>query len=164
MNILVHTDGGARGNPGPAAVGVVIEEVQSSDQKSLNAKDGNRAGKAGLRTIASFGKAIGDTTNNVAEYQAVVEALKEIYRQEERGAIHRESLHIHFFLDSLLVVSQLNGVYKVKQPHLRELLLQVRMLEKEVGGNITYAAVRREENALADFFVNDALDKDMLGK
>lgn len=130
MNLIIHTDGGARGNPGPAAIGVVIEQ----------------SGK----TIAAFGKTIGETTNNVAEYTAVIEALCYLKKEYEK---------IDFFLDSTLVVNQLNGLFKIKQPHLRELLLKVRALEQKVGGTITYTAVRREQNVQADLLVNEALDR-----
>ncbi len=138
MKYIIHTDGGARGNPGPAAIGVVIEDE----------RDG--------KVVAEFGKTIGETTNNTAEYQAVIEALNFLLRPEmrERGSVQS----ISFFLDSTLVVNQLNGLFKIKQPHLRELLMRVRVLEQQVGGQIQYAAVPREQNSRADFFVNQALD------
>jgi len=137
MNLIIHTDGGARGNPGPAAVGVVIEE-----------RDTNGAAKS----VVKFGKTIGETTNNVAEYTAVTEALRHV------GQMKADVSSIQFFLDSLLVVNQLNGLYRVKEPHLRELLTRVRMLEQDVGCPITYTAVPRAENAAADSLVNQALD------
>lgn len=138
MKYIIHTDGGARGNPGPAAIGVVIEDE----------RDG--------KVVAEFGKTIGETTNNTAEYQAVIEALNFLLRPEmrERGNVQS----ISFYLDSTLVVNQLNGLFKIKQPHLRELLMRVRVLEQQVGGQIQYAAVPREQNSRADFFVNQALD------
>ncbi|MCL4199911.1 ribonuclease HI family protein [Patescibacteria group bacterium] len=138
MKYIIHTDGGARGNPGPAAIGVVIEDE----------RDG--------MVVAEFGKTIGETTNNTAEYQAVIEALNFLLRPEmrERGSVQS----ISFYLDSTLVVNQLNGLFKIKQPHLRELLMRVRVLEQQVGGQIQYAAVPREQNSRADFFVNQALD------
>jgi ribonuclease HI len=138
MKYSIHTDGGARGNPGPAAIGVVIE----------NDVDG--------QVVAEFGKTIGETTNNTAEYQAVIEALSYLLRPDmrERGSIQS----ISFYLDSTLVVNQLNGLYKIKQPHLRELFMKVRVLEEQVGGQIHYAAIPREQNTRADFFVNKALD------
>jgi len=132
MNLVVHTDGGARGNPGPAAVGVVVEE--------------------GGVEIAGFGRKIGETTNNVAEYTAVIEALKKVKSPKLKVK------SIQFYLDSTLVVNQLNGIFKIKDPHLRVLMLDVRKLEQEVGGTITYHFVRRQYNARADFFVNQALD------
>lgn len=138
MKYIIHTDGGARGNPGPAAIGVVIEDERD------------------CMVVAEFGKTIGETTNNTAEYQAVIEALNFLLRPEmrERGSVQS----ISFYLDSTLVVNQLNGLFKIKQPHLRELLMRVRVLEQQVGGQIQYAAVPREQNSRADFFVNQALD------
>ncbi|OGG14351.1 hypothetical protein A2875_01735 [Candidatus Gottesmanbacteria bacterium RIFCSPHIGHO2_01_FULL_46_14] len=131
MKFVIHTDGGARGNPGPAAVGVVIK---------------TETGKK----IAEFGEKIGETTNNVAEYTAVVDAL---------GAIkNMHPTHVDFFLDSLLVAEQLSGRFKVKNDKLRQLLLTVRLLEQEVGGEILYHAIPREQNRRADFLVNQALD------
>ena len=154
MKYIIHTDGGARGNPGPAAVGVVIEQSepsvvshQSSDKKSLKAEDRR------LKTIAEFGKRIGETTNNVAEYTAVIEALKKVKSQKSK--VESE---ICFFLDSNLVVQQLNGIFKVKDANLRKLFFDVRILEQEVGGEVTYDYVPREQNKRADFLVNKALD------
>jgi ribonuclease HI len=132
-NVLtIHTDGGARGNPGPAAIGVVIK----------------KNGKA----LKEFGKRIGETTNNVAEYAAVVEALHCCKSN------NYQPKSINFFLDSLLVVNQLMGKFKVKDSKLRLFLLEVRSLEQEVGGVITYTTIPREKNMRADFFVNQALD------
>lgn len=146
MKYIVHTDGGARGNPGPSAVGVVIESYIDADDS------GNRQGMT--KEIAGFGKKIADGTNNVAEYMAVIEALT-FFRDT---ILREEGSTIDFYLDSTLVVNQLNGIYKVKESHLRGLLMSVRSLEAEVGGIITYRAVPREQNKRADFFVNQALD------
>ena len=136
MKLVVHTDGGARGNPGPAAVGIVIE------------KNG--------KIVAAFGKTIGKATNNVAEYTAVIEALKRIKHQVS------SIKNIQFFLDSVLVANQLIGRFRVKDPTLRTLLFEIRQLEQEVGGNITYTAVRREHNIAADTLVNQALDSALM--
>lgn len=137
MKLIVHTDGGARGNPGPAAVGVVVENDEGM-------------------SLFEFGKIIGETTNNVAEYTAVVEALKEIKKQIS------ETHDITFYLDSILVVNQLNGLFKVKDSRLRELLAAVRVLEQEVGGEIRYLSIPREQNRKADFHVNQALDASLM--
>lgn len=151
MKIIIHTDGGARGNPGPAAVGVVIEEVVGGNPSTHSVRSG--------RAI-EISRRIGETTNNVAEYTAVIEALKEV--KSRKSKVESE---IQFFLDSNLVVQQLNGKFKVKDAKLRELLIAVRMLEQEVGlpagkagGEITYTYVPREENRRADQLVNQALD------
>lgn len=130
--IKIFTDGGARGNPGPAAIGVVI---YNNNKK-----------------IAAFGKRIGESTNNVAEYTAVIEAFIWIKHQMLTNR------KIHFFLDSNLLVQQLNGVFKVKNSLLRQLLLRIRMLEQEVGGGIMYTHIPRYKNQEADLCVNHALD------
>lgn len=131
----IHTDGGARGNPGPAAIGVVVH-------------------KNGI-LYHKFGRTIGKTTNNVAEYQGVIEALTYIKRIPKK-----KLFQIVFFLDSKLIVNQLNGIFKIKEPHLRELSLKVKILEGEVGGIIIYTSVPREQNHQADLLVNQALDGD----
>jgi len=129
---IIHTDGGARGNPGPAGIGVVIE------------KNG--------KLFAEFGKKIGETTNNVAEYTAVINALQYIQKSGDTVG------EITFVLDSLLVVNQLMGIFKIKDAKLRVLAAEVKSLEKNLGGKVIYKAVRRELNTRADFFVNQALD------
>lgn len=148
MKLIIHTDGGARGNPGPAAVGVVIELQQETRDK-----------KQETITICEFGKRIGETTNNVAEYTAVREALAYLKSQitNPNDQINKH-LEIQFFLDSNLVVQQLNGIFKVKEANLRNLFFDVRVLEQEVGREITYTYVPREQNKRADFLVNKELD------
>lgn len=137
MKLTIHTDGGARGNPGPAAVGIVIK------------KDG--------KPLVAFGKTIGEATNNVAEYTAVIQAYTWIldHKKEMGGA------DLHFFLDSTLVVNQLNGVFKIKDSNLHLLLTRIRVLEREVGGESHYTYVPREQNAEADILVNRALDEEL---
>lgn len=131
--ITIHTDGGSRGNPGPAAVGIVIDR--------------------GDVRVTQFGRAIGETTNNVAEYTAVIDALEWLIANNEKGSV------IRFVLDSELVVNQMNGKYRIKDPHLRELSLKARILESELGIPVTFSAVRREFNHDADTMVNAALDR-----
>jgi len=131
-SFTIHTDGGARGNPGPAGIGVVIE------------KNG--------KLLAEFGQKIGETTNNVAEYTAVIQALKHLQTKGERVG------EITFILDSLLVVNQLMGKFKIKDTKLQILAAQVKSLERILGGKVIYTAVRRELNTRADFFVNQALN------
>ncbi len=132
--LIIKTDGGARGNPGPAAVGVLICDHEGKE-------------------IVRFGRKIGVTTNNVAEYRAVIAALEWVLKNmagEISGA--------KFYLDSSLVVNQLNGLFKVKENHLRELILKIRKLEQEVGGNVSYRFISRSENKVADALVNASLD------
>lgn len=139
MILYIHTDGGARGNPGPSAVGVVVQDE--------NAK-----------VLHKFGKRIGETTNNVAEYTAVTEALQYIKSQFSVSNEKEQIERIKFFLDSNLVVNQLNGLFKIKNSELRNLLFKIRELESEIGGNISYTHIPREQNQLADQLVNQALD------
>jgi ribonuclease HI len=130
--IKIFTDGGARGNPGPAALGVYI----------CNQKD---------EEIFSVGKYIGETTNNVAEYSAVLEAflwLREKNIQEE----------VRFFLDSELVCRQLNGIYKVKNAVLLGFLQKIKVIEAALGLKVTFSHIPRELNKKADRMVNIALD------
>lgn len=136
-NIKVFTDGGARGNPGPSAIGVYVTDL-------------------GGKKIAGFGKKIGIATNNVAEYTAVIEALDWII--ENKKDFDRDA-KIHFFLDSKLVCSQIIGIFKVKNSNLRNLLLLVRDREAQISFPIYYKHIFREKNTKADKFVNEALDK-----
>lgn len=133
--ITVHTDGGSRGNPGPAAIGVVIK------------RDG--------KVFHKFGKTIGEATNNVAEYTAVIEALHYIKSVQ----LPNNDSRLIFYLDSKLVVEQLNGTFKIKDGKLRELAFQIKVLEQDVGGGVSYFSIPRENNREADLLVNFALDK-----
>ena len=137
-NVIVFTDGGARGNPGPAALGVFIQDDKGKE-------------------LARIGKTLGKTTNNVAEYSAIVEALNWLLENKQR--LNIES--VNFKMDSQLACSQLNGIYKVKNPKIRELVFQIRQKEAELDVLITYAHVRREQNTKADFMVNQALDNQL---
>lgn len=127
--LVIHTDGGSRGNPGPSAIGVVIDTPKGDH-------------------IESYGKYIGTATNNQAEYAAVISALKEAAKYQPKK--------IQFFLDSELVVKQLTGVYKVKHPEMRLLFHEIQSLI--TGLEVTFSHVMREQNQLADIEVNRALD------
>ncbi len=130
MKATLWTDGGARGNPGPAAFAYVLE-----------AEDGT--------VLAAHGEAIGVATNNVAEYRALVAGLE---KASETGVSELDVIS-----DSELMVKQMRGEYRVKNEALRELSLAAARLAREVGA-VRYTAVRREHNALADRLVNEALD------
>jgi len=137
LNVInVFTDGGARGNPGPSAIGVYI-----ADEKN--------------KQVAGFGKTIGIATNNVAEYRAVIEALDWIIENKKSLA---ENARINFFLDSKLVCSQIIGLFKVKNVSLKDLLLDVRDREGQICLPTYYKHIPREQNTKADEFVNNALD------
>jgi ribonuclease HI len=126
----LFTDGGARGNPGPAASAFVLE-----------AEDGT--------VLEARGTAIGVATNNVAEYRALVDGLR---RASELGMSELEVVS-----DSELLVKQMRGEYRVKNEALRALHREASTLAGTIGC-VTYTAVRREQNELADKLVNEALD------
>ena len=132
MKATLYTDGGARGNPGPAAYGYVLE---GEDGTLFDAR----------------GEAIGVATNNVAEYRALVEGL--------RAAVDAGVDDLEVVSDSELLVKQMRGEYKVKNAALRELSLEAARLAAAIG-RVIYTAVRREHNELADRLVNEALDRE----
>jgi probable phosphoglycerate mutase len=126
----LFTDGGARGNPGPAAYAYVLET-----------DDGT--------VLAAHGEAIGVATNNVAEYRALVAGL--------RKAVELGLGELEVISDSELLVHQMRGEYRVKKDTLRELWEEAGELADRIG-KVRYTAVRREHNELADRLVNEALD------
>ncbi|PIR85596.1 ribonuclease H [Candidatus Kaiserbacteria bacterium CG10_big_fil_rev_8_21_14_0_10_44_10] len=135
--LIIHSDGGARGNPGPAAIGVVIE----TDDKEV------------LEEISEY---IGESTNNIAEYTAVLRGLQVL---KARYGKETTDLEIDWKLDSELVVKQLAGEYKVKNPGLRSIFLEIQDLRAHFP-KLSLSHVRREENKEADRLVNEALDKE----
>lgn len=128
--LKVYTDGGARGNPGPAAAGVVITTMDD-------------------KVLESFGQYLGRATNNQAEYQAVRLALEKI-------AAAFSPQKVDFYIDSQLVVNQLNGSYRVKNKELLPLYQEVTKLAQ--GYQVSFQHVYREKNKLADKEVNKAID------
>jgi ribonuclease HI len=151
-NFLLFGDGGSRGNPGPAALGYVIYETDQ-DLRLLEPGPETVANlKLQSRKTYELGKFIGQTTNNVAEWSALVEGLE--YITNNFGSASQVAV----FLDSELVVKQVLGIYKVKQPHLKPLFTKAIKLKKE----ISYFQIRhiyREYNKEADSLVNLALDE-----
>jgi len=134
QTLLIYTDGGARGNPGPAAIGAVIYD-------------------AGGIELATVSETIGDTTNNVAEYTAIVRALEQAAELVPDGKVCAVTLR----LDSQLAERQLAGAYRVKDINLRTYYEQVKALEQQFA-SVTYEHIRRELNKVADGLVNQALD------
>lgn len=132
-HLVLHTDGGSRGNPGPAAIGVVVE-VEKDGQTEL---------------LGEIGETIGVASNNVAEYRAIIRGLEEA---ERLGAASVSCL-----LDSQLVVEQLNGNYRVKHADMKPLHASVQDLRSRFA-LVTFQHVRREQNQEADRLVNEALD------
>jgi ribonuclease HI len=127
---VLRTDGGARGNPGPAGAAFVLE-----------APDGS--------VVCSGGRFLGTATNNVAEYEALLWGL--------RTALGRRTRPLTIYADSELVVRQLNGVYKVKNASLRPLHAEAVVLIGRIG-DVRVEHVRREQNAAADALANEAMD------
>jgi ribonuclease HI len=130
MKARLFTDGGARGNPGPAAYGFVLES-----------EDGT--------VLAAEGEAIGTATNNVAEYSGLIAGLQK--------AVELHVPEVEVVSDSELMVKQMRGEYRVKNEALRELYDEATALARRLG-NVEYRHVRRAHNELADKLVNDALD------
>lgn len=132
--VLIHTDGGSRGNPGEAAIGVVVEYE-------------------GGKKI--YGEKIGIATNNIAEYSAVVFALKKV--KQLLGKAKAKELTLAVNMDSELIVRQLNGVYKIEEPHLQPFFMQVWNLRLDFK-SVKFSHIPRERNKEADKALNQALD------
>jgi len=131
LSAKLFTDGGARGNPGPAAIGAILFDGKNHQ-------------------IASVKKYIGETTNNQAEYQALLAGL--------RLALEHKVSSIHCYLDSELVVKQVQGIYRVKEPTLQSLVSQVKSYRSQFR-SFSISHVARKYNAQADALVNEALDE-----
>jgi ribonuclease H / adenosylcobalamin/alpha-ribazole phosphatase len=130
MSVKLFTDGGARGNPGPAAYGYVLERPDGS-------------------VLAAHGEKIGIATNNVAEYSALIAGLEK--------AIELGLPVVEVVSDSQLMVKQMTGEYKVKNEALYDLFVEAGRLARKIP-SVSYTWVRREHNELADRLLNDALD------
>ncbi len=131
MHVQIYTDGGARGNPGPSATGIIIKD-----------KNG--------KLLAEYGEYLGKQTNNFAEYSAIISALK---KAKNLGANTADC-----FLDSKLVVEQLKGKWKVKEPTLQKLFIQAYNASTQFK-KVTYKHIYREKNKEADSWVNKVLNQ-----
>ncbi|MEK7065000.1 MAG: ribonuclease HI family protein [Patescibacteria group bacterium] len=131
MKLTIFTDGGARGNPGPAAAGIVIKDDRG-------------------KTIESYGEYLGKQTNNYAEYSALISGLK---KAKALGADEVDCM-----LDSELVVKQLQRKYKVKEPTLQKLFVLAYNASAQFK-KVTYKHIPRERNKEADAEVNEVLDR-----
>src|SRR3989338_1469640 len=129
-SFLIYTDGGSRGNPGPSAIGAVV-----------GAKE--------------YGESIGKTTNNIAEYSAVIFALKKA--KQLLGSKKAENTEIELKTDSQLLVNQLNGEFKIKDKGLQPLFIEFWNLKQEFK-DVKFIHVTRDKNKNADRLVNKALD------
>lgn len=134
MKLFIYTDGGARGNPGPAGIGAVIYD----ENKNI---------------LAEVSEYLGVATNNQAEYKAVIAALK---KAKDLGGTE-----LAFYMDSELAVKQLNREYKVKNKDLAPLFLEVYNLSLSFK-KISFSHIRREFNQAADKLANEAMDKSYL--
>lgn len=135
--IKIYTDGGSRGNPGPAAVGIVIE---------------------GLGHDRKYAEHIGVTTNNEAEYRAAIVALKKA--KQILGSESSAKATIEFYVDSELLTKQINGEYKIKEKNLQSLFMELWNLKLDFG-KVTFQHVLRGKNKEADKLVNEALDREV---
>lgn len=135
--IIVFTDGGSRGNPGPAAIGVVIKDAAGN-------------------VIKNYGETIGNTTNNEAEYRAVISALKKIKALLGKEKCKESVVEVN--MDSELVQKQLTGKYKIENEKLAPFFLEIWNLKLDFG-TVLFRHVPREQNKEADRMVNEVLDK-----
>ena len=135
MTIRIYTDGGARGNPGPAASGAVLYVLDAAGTPH--------------KKVAEVSRSLGRTTNNQAEYVAILIGLQ---KARELGATH-----VELWMDSELAARQLTGVYRVKNPELAERFLEVK--NAMIGfSSVKIRHIRREHNIEADAIVNRVLD------
>ncbi len=135
--VIVYTDGGSRGNPGPSAIGVVIVDE-------------------GGKLIKKYGQTIGEATNNQAEYEAVIFALRKIKALFGKKKI--KDLQVEIKSDSELMVSQLKGEFKILEENIQKLFILVWNLKIDYK-KISFTLIPREKNKDADFLVNEALDR-----
>lgn len=132
-NVLnIYCDGGSRGNPGPAASAFIVFKNN--------------------KIIYRNGKFLGRTTNNVAEYMAVIYALSWLIENYNQEVVYK------FHLDSELVVNQLNQKFKLKDLKMKKLFYDIKILEKKLDGIVKYLYIKRTQNKLADYLVNSIMD------
>jgi ribonuclease HI len=134
--VIIYTDGGARGNPGPAAIGVIVEIGNNKKE---------------------YGETIGNATNNIAEYRAVIFAFKKI--KQLLGEAKLKTHEIKLRTDSELIGRQLKGEYKIKEPELQKMFLEAWNLKIDIP-KLKIEIIPREKNKEADLMVNRALDKE----
>ncbi|MEK7576623.1 MAG: ribonuclease HI family protein [Patescibacteria group bacterium] len=134
--IIIYTDGGSRGNPGPAALGVVIKDEKEN-------------------ILKSYGEVLGVRTNNEAEYEAVVFGLKKV--KQLYGSAKLKHMQVEMRMDSQLIQKQLSGEYKIENEKLFPAFIKINNFQVEHGA-LTFVHVPREKNRDADRMVNEALD------
>lgn len=136
--VIVHIDGGARGNPGPSAAGVVISDIRG-------------------QVLSERSQVLGQRTNNEAEYLAAILGLAEV--KASWGKKKVKDLDVDVYSDSQLLVEQMNGRYKIVNDKLIPLFLKLWNLRTEFG-SVTFNLISREDNTAADRLVNQALDQE----
>lgn len=136
--LIIYTDGGSRGNPGPSAIGVVL--VDAATEKVLH----------------TYGERVENGTNNEAEYKAVIFAFKKIKALYGKERVKHMDVEVR--ADSELLVRQLSGQYKLSTKHIQELFIEIWNLMTDLG-RVTFTHVPREKNMLADKALNDALNR-----
>lgn len=139
--IFINTDGGSRGNPGPAAIGVVFFDENE-------------------KRFFECGECIGTATNNEAEYKAIIKALEVLSKSKWLKENNHNGAKVICRLDSQLVVEQLNGNYKIKQDHIRVFVNRIKEIMQDFHLDIQFIHIPREKNQEADRLVNQALDEE----
>jgi len=135
--VIIHTDGGSRGNPGEAAIGVVIESVLTGKKE--------------------YGEYLGHATNNQAEYQAVIFALKKM--KQLVGSDKCKDVVVEFYVDSELLEKQMNGEYKIKDEDIKDYFLEIWNLKIDFK-EVSFKHILRDKNKAADKLVNQVLDRE----
>ena len=138
--LIIYTDGGSRGNPGPSAIGAVF------------------VNRATGETFKTYGERVEDGTNNEAEYKAIIFALKKA--KALYGKDNAKKMEVEMRMDSELACRQLNGEYKLSAKHIQELFIEVWNLKTDFG-KVTFVHIPREQNAFADAALNRALDSSL---
>lgn len=144
IKLTIYTDGGSRGNPGPAAIGAVISHPSATASLGLSEE------------FHSFKKYIGRATNNEAEYQAVILALEEA--KTLLGKRKAKSTELEMNMDSELVFKQMRGEYKIREERLQKFFIEIWNLKQDFA-KVTFNHVPRAQNKQADKLVNEALDE-----
>jgi ribonuclease HI len=134
--LVINTDGGSRGNPGPSACSFVVKQENN--------------------VIHEESEYLGYSTNNIAEYRAIVNAMTWLAGNKN---FVKDFQNVIFYMDSELAVRQLNGQYKVKNKNLLKLFLKIKSLENFIPLKIKYSHVTRDINTRADYLLNKTLDE-----
>jgi len=152
--LIIYTDGGSRGNPGPSAIGVVfVNGHPRTERAEQSSHDGGTK-----QVLKTYGCRVEDGTNNEAEYKAIIFALKKA--KALYGKDSAKKMEVEMRMDSELACKQLNGEYKLSTKHIQELFIEVWNLKTDFG-KVSFAHIPREQNALADAALNRALNSSL---